>query len=400
MRIKLTRQTLAQLARTSHEKQTIYRDTVLQGFGVRATKYCMTFIVEKKAEGRSVRISIGSVLSVDLDEARRRALEILANLQDRIKKEHKTEPPTLAELIEHYLTENKTLRHSTRSRYQTLLNKFPAWQDKQITHISEAEILGGYLKLAENAPGSAWLLFSLLSALYTFAMNHPRYDRALEALCNKNPVSVLKRTKQRPRLTPRTDCLDTKEMKAAVAFLSNHQNRTAANALTLLLLTGARKREITELKYLEVNFIKRVISLPADRIKTKQPRQIPCTEAIMSILQEQATLRNPLNPHIFQGNGLNPIGRHHLEQAFRALQTELSRHDLIIHGLRRSYISFLSRQDVPDWAIKRIVGHQDRDMTSKYRQPTTDELRARMQEAEESLFSLDEKAELRKKKQI
>src|SRR6185437_14721917 len=77
--------------------------------------------------------------------------------------------------------------------------------------------------------------------------------------------------------------------------LDTDENRVAAFAIKLLLLTGARRNEITHAKWEHVNWDKRTLLVP--RAKSGRPRSIHLNSAALDLLR--AIERTDGNPFIF-----------------------------------------------------------------------------------------------------
>ena len=81
--LKLTKRAIENLPHTK-SGQSFYRDTVLAGFGLRVGKTSKTFYVERKLHNKSKRISLGRFGLVSLEEARAKALSLLADMADGV----------------------------------------------------------------------------------------------------------------------------------------------------------------------------------------------------------------------------------------------------------------------------------------------------------------------------
>jgi integrase len=53
----------------------------------------------------------------------------------------------------------------------------------------------------------------------------------------------------------------------------------------LLMLTGARRQELGDLRWSECDLAERLIRLPASRVKNKRPHEIPLSEMAIDILE-------------------------------------------------------------------------------------------------------------------
>ena len=68
------------------------------------------------------------------------------------------------------------------------------------------------------------------------------------------------------------------------------KDRTTSNALLAIIYTAQRRAEIIGAKWEEINFEKRIWTIPAHRMKMKVEQEIPITDSVYSILQEQKGL--------------------------------------------------------------------------------------------------------------
>ena len=110
------------------ERDTVYWDRTLPGFGVRVyATGSKVYVVQTRSGGRSKRVTIGRHGVVTAEQARRRAALIIARIKSGepavTAGERKGNGPTVSELAERYLREHVDVRckPSTASRVRTTL---------------------------------------------------------------------------------------------------------------------------------------------------------------------------------------------------------------------------------------------------------------------------------------
>jgi integrase len=103
----------------------------------------------------------------------------------------------------------------------------------------------------------------------------------------------------------RSRFLSLEEAHRLIAALEADENRVAANAILLLLLTGARRNEITHAKWDDVNWGSKTLFVPVS--KTGRPRMIALSRSAISLLQ--ALQRSPGNAYIFPSPISTPTPR-------------------------------------------------------------------------------------------
>ena len=115
----------------------------------------------------------------------------------------------------------------------------------------------------------------------------------------------------------------------------------AARGLELLILTAARTSEVTGARWDELDFTKKVWTVPASRMKSRKKHRVPLSPDAISVLQAMRETRQ--NDFIFPGNRPNsPLSN----MAFLQLLKRLERDDLTVHGFRSSF---------RDWAAERTA---------------------------------------------
>ena len=106
-----------------------------------------------------------------------------------------------------------------------------------------------------------------------------------------NPTSGLDRAPPNERQRFST----AEETDRLIASLAEDENRAAAQAIMLLLLTGARRNEITRAKWENVDWAQRVLRVPVS--KSGKPRTIALNTAALAVLK--SIPRDPACPYIF-----------------------------------------------------------------------------------------------------
>ena len=89
--------------------------------------------------------------------------------------------------------------------------------------------------------------------------------------------------------------LTPEETQRLIASINADENQIAAKAIMLLLLTGARRSEITRAKWEHVDWEKRTLLVPVS--KSGRPRTIALNAAAIGLLRSVPT--DPASPYIF-----------------------------------------------------------------------------------------------------
>ncbi|AOF83926.1 phage integrase family protein [Hydrogenophaga sp. RAC07] len=171
-----------------------------------------------------------------------------------------------------------------------------------------------------------------------------------------------------PTNTRRTDALEAAQVPGWWAGVVELQNLTASAYLRALLLTGARREELAALKWTDVDFQWRKLTL-ADKVDAT--RTIPLTPYMAWML---ASLPR-INEHVFAsssskaGRIADARGSH--QKVLKSAGVEV----LTIHGLRRSFSLLGESAGAPAGAIAQVMGHKPSATAEGYRPRSTDALR-------------------------
>jgi len=215
---------------------------------------------------------------------------------------------------------------------------------------------------------------AVASAMFAWGNEH--------GLVAMNPFAGIKlnRAPVRERFLSRDEAgrfLDAIADLQGKSFLSE----TFADALRLLLLTGARKTEILGLRWSEVDQLRNVLILPPERTKAggkTGERRISLSAPALEILSRRRARSDAEMPEtrslfVFpaaRGEG-HAIG---LRRAFTKVRAEGRLEGLRIHDLRHSFASFAVADGASLFLIGKLLGHANARSTERYAHLSNDPL--------------------------
>lgn len=352
----LTKTYIEQLSKPKSFVQKFEWDNTIKGFGVRLTSGSKTFIVDRKLNGRSVRISIGRFPDWTVPQARERARELIVMMDKGIDprqeaKNRAEEGVTLNAVFEQFLAERQ-LKERTRYDYNRYLNHYlSAWKNKPITRIDAEMISKRYMEIAESSSGSGQA-----SSVMRFLRSVLNYAQASygTAVLPVNPVATLTAKRAWIRENPRTDHLRTHEIKPFVQALRTLSNKVMGAYVEFILLSGARRSEAALLKWRDVNA--KAKTLTFRKTKNHSDRTIPITPRIEELLEQMKAWR--MGEYVFSSIGKDGTPKCIIEPRRAVLNAnKAAESEVTIHGLRRTYATILESLDCPAYPLKTLLGH-------------------------------------------
>lgn len=213
----------------------------------------------------------------------------------------------------------------------------------------------------------------------------PEYRKLADREAGRAPAIM----ENLPPAKRRTDKLLKEQVTGWWTAVEQLNNRTASAYLRALLLTGARREEVAALKWADVDFQWRKLTL-ADKVDAT--RTIPLSPYMAHML---ATLPR-VGPYVFASaskSGHIVDARDSMEKAV----SEAGVGHLTFHGLRRTFTQ-TGRGVVPAGIVAQIQGHKSSATAEGYDIRTLDELRPELERIEAHILTLagvtfDRKAE-------
>jgi integrase len=273
--------------------------------------------------------------------------------------------PTFEEFIyEHYLPYIQTYKRSWKSddcylRCQIL----PAIGKKYLDEISMQVISDMHqgLKAKGYKPGTCNR--SLVLVRYAFNL----------ALRWNIPGVSTNPTKHLPLLDDPTGkrdrYLSKTEAHRLLDAVTQSDNPMLKHVIHMLLMTGARKREVLDAKWKDFDLEKRQWCIPINKLG--RPRYVPISDGVLELLKNLP--RDGQNPYVFP----NPDTGKPYREIFKSWHTArklAGLSDVRIHDLRHSFASFLVNSGRSLYEVQRILGHTQIKTTQRYAHLSQDTL--------------------------
>jgi integrase len=299
--------------------------------------------------------TIGNYPAVSLREARERAAD--ARTENVGKSHIKTK--TFREIKDEWRAQQARSGKSaaTVGKLEWILTLAGALDDKPIDSIKAPDILAELRRLEEKGQAeTAGRLRSTISRVFRFA--------AAQGLVEADPAALLKEAIAPPAVTHRAAIVDRKGFAALMKAIDGYEGRgpIVRAGLMLLAFTAARPGELRLACWHEFDIDAAVWSIPAGRMKMRQPHRVPLADQSLRILRELAQIRGKTDDAAMFILPSERPGRPLSEAAFgaalRIMGFPASVHTP--HGFRSSFSTIANESGLWNYdAVERALAHQD-----------------------------------------
>jgi integrase len=237
----------------------------------------------------------------------------------------------------------KNLAAATRLEVGRIVAKeiLPNFGGRRLSEIKRPDVIEWLDAIVDRpAPIAANRALGWLKGLCNFAVERGILD-----------VSPIAGIKPPAAETARDRVLSDDELKA-VWEAADALEQPYAAFVQLLVLTGQRLREVSELRWQEIDFEKRVWTLPKERAKNGVEHSIPLSDQAADILRSLPRIAE----FVFTINGLNPIrGTHLAKRRIDKLAPPMP--SWVLHDIRRTVASGMARLGINLPVIEKLLNH-------------------------------------------
>ena len=361
------------VAKLTVEKDTVFWDRDLTGFGVRVYPTGgKVYVAQARGPGGPRRVTVGRYGVIHADEARKRAAHIIA----RIKAGEEAVPkplnpaggPTVAELAKRYLAEYVYVRCKPRTvktvRSVVCRHIVPALGKLPLASVERKHVAELHQRLSAT-PAAANQAVRALSAMYKLAESWELVPDGLSNPCRaiaEYPGRRRERFLTEAELDRLGSALDEAETKGGASA-------SAVAAIRLLILTGCRKSEILNLRWEDVALDQAELRLADSKTGA---RVVSISEPAVKLLAGLPRL--PGNPWVIPGR---KPGTHlrKLDDAWQSVRSRAGLHDVRLHDLRHSFASRALALGEGLTVIGKLLGHARIETTSRYAHLARDSVR-------------------------
>jgi integrase len=376
-----------------------FRDTLLPGLELRVTdrgSKSWRLHYTRRSDGRRRAVALGSYPSIGLKEARRRAKQLQAEIEDEEKRADpagrvkvRREAETFEELaqtwIERHGQPNKCSRAVQDDRSMLDRHIYPEIGQMKAREMTKRDVIRLLDKVASKSdarqsgkPKARRLthrpnrVFELVRAIFrwavgrdllivdpTFGVAPPiKIEKPRERELSEAEIRVLWNALDRAPDARRT----TKGIVRGTRIVSDDDlpmTKCTALAIKLALVTGQRIGEVTgaAISELSLNVTAPLWTIPGDRSKNGQPNRVPLSPLAVRLIQEARELfgdRDWLFPGV---SGQGPVDPHAPTKALARARAVIGLEDFRIHDLRRTAATRMAEMGISPHTISMILNH-------------------------------------------
>lgn len=398
MPLHFTKRALENLPPAPQGRRDYYQDTASEALLIGITdRGVKSFRVRRKISGKSIRVTLGRFPDMTIDQARRKAREVLSDLAEGInpiaeKRASRARAMTLGDVFEDYLrTRGPSLKPTTAADYRKVLTRYLAdWTDRPMTAIDRNAVERRHRHISERSPAQANYAMRLLRALFNFAQ--ARYeDGDGHPILTDNPTRRLSGVKAWHTIERRQTVIKPHQLPAwwqAVEDLDSDTTTAKAvvvrDYLRVLLLTGLRRGEAARLRWEDVDLAAGTFVVPDP--KNRERHTLPLSDFLADLLRQRQAVADG-SPYVFpgapaRGKGAKADRHRHIVEPRRWVQrvTRDSGVAFTLHDLRRTFATVAESLDIPHYTLKRLLNHKTgADVTAGYLIIDAERLRDPMQ---------------------
>jgi integrase len=388
------------------KKQSIYWDGKTPGLGLRVTAAgAKAYIFETKLNGKTIRMTIGDPRNWPIGKAQAEASRLKVMTDQGIDPRQVIADAITAKeaqatlLAQKQVSESVTVADAWKdyilARSAAKIDGKPVWGDRHKAHHDyfvqaggvkrkrgtrtgeskktrpgvlvplmtmrladlDAVVVAAWLdKESKQAPTTAAQAFRALRAFLTWCAKHKTYSAAVQVgVCQSDEV---KNRVPTPKIK-KDDSLRKAQIKPWFKAVKKINNPVISAYLQGLLLTGARRNELAAMKWADVDFQWKSLTI---RDKVEGERTIPLTPYLEHLISSLPR-RNEFvfsSPTAKSGRIEEPRIQHVKALAAAALPA------LSLHGLRRSFGTLSEWVEVPAGIVAQIMGHKPSAIAEKH----------------------------------
>ena len=343
-------------------RRALYLDGICPGLGLRVTdRGHKSFVLVARYPSHPKHPApraLGDHGAMTLDQARHKAREWLELIQKgidpKVEEERqravalRRQTNTFAAVASEYLDRHAAGLKKSAEAKRIIEGEFvKRWGARPITDIMPEEVAAAIRAIVKRgSPYQAHNALGYIRSLYNWAIGTHEFGVASSPVERLKPKALIGEREARDRIL-----LDA-ELRA-VWNAAKEMSYPYGHVFQLLTLSGQREREISDMSRSEVDFDKRLLTIPAARMKGDRAHEVPFAPMALDLLK---SLPRWTGPFVFSTTaGTKPINGFSKAKARIDKLSGVS--NWVIHDIRRTVRTHFSALSVQDLVRELVIAH-------------------------------------------
>ena len=365
-KLRLTTDFLKRVKPPIDKSKVQYFDSELTGFMIEVKNTSSkTYYYRYRVNTSQKMIRIGTTTELNFQQAKEKYLELKENQTNPQEHSPQKEKPLIT-FLEFYNSYYLPYIKAHIKSYETNISVFKNHILKDLSNTSMADLKKLDIKRLHNemitiknlsrATANKFLIF--LSSAYKLA-------NEFELLNNYNPCRGIKEFELNNQ---RQIFLTQSQTKRLLNEVNKSSNIHLKYIVPMLLLSGARKREVLDAKWCDFDNINNLWTIPLT--KNGKKRILPITKPLQKILNQ---IPKDKTPYLFASPlTLKPYIS--IYQSWNSARTKANLKEVRMHDLRHTYASALVNAKCSLYEVQVLLGHSTAKMTQRYAHLSNDAL--------------------------
>ena len=397
-KISFTKKVLDKLPLPPVGKRVDYFDTTTNHLTLRVSHVgTKAFVLYRKIDGIAERLTLGRYPTMTIDQARQMVAQLNGSIavgnNPAEDKRSLRQESTLGEVFKRYMVEyakpHKKSWEIDEQRYNVHLIH---WQNKKLSAIKKQHVQKLLVYIADHqrmiegidkvgrrkvkkvgGKGASNQILRLLRKVFNLAIDWG-WD-------GDNPCTRIKEYKSKSR----DRFLEGDELPKFFEALGEEPNTTARDYILASLLTGARRTNVLEMRWDEINLERKEWLIP--ETKNGESQRLPLISAMLTLLKDRK-VKGGDSEWVFPSHGSTG----HLTNPDKTWKRVLSRAGIEdvrgtwLHDLRRSMGSWQANTGASLSVIGKSLNHKNINTTAIYARLAMDPVRESMEKAASAMF--------------
>ncbi len=335
------------------------------------------FEVYRWHQGRPTRIKIGVWPDLSIEQVRKEAEKLNAELakgeDPAEQRRQRRQEMTFAGLFEIYLERHAKPRKRTWQEDEDYYHRHLESKlgKKRLSDITRADVAAIHARIGKDRPTHANRVLALISSIFGRAIEFGLWDQF-------NPCLGIRRFPEHAR----DRFLSGDELRRFFEAMEQEPNDTARDFFTVALLTGARRANVLEMKWADLNLDEATWRI--GRTKNGTPQTVALVEPVVELLRIRRERINSL--FVFPGSG---VTGHLVEpkKSWARICKAAGIDGVRIHDLRRTMGSWQAKTGASLPVIGKSLNHKNQSTTAVYARLDLDPVRSAMEKAAAAMLA-------------